>query len=145
MKSLVLLAGLVAATSASAHLQTGTYTGTTRAGEPCSFLVEKIEFVESRHPLNERVTVVIQNEVFVLSHDLVIDPTTFKTRIVKDILSGTKGRESLSMQAMIAMDHSPGRDGPVSASFMVDDSKSGSSPQRWMCGGLVAPLHNDSN
>ena len=74
MKNLIILALTICSFGAYAHIEIGTYTGKNDAREACSFEVKGVTFKDNvRHPLNERVVIVVDGQTFELSHRPMID------------------------------------------------------------------------
>lgn len=122
---LTALVATLIAPSAFAHLELGKYAGTLKNGESsCSFEVRSVSFVENRrHPLNERVELVVGDTRFVLSHQPKINVADGSVGFDKDNLSGALGTSYGGTAAVLAMSHTEGNEGPRSLTIAIHDYK----------------------
>lgn len=114
MKNILLLAAAaVLPLSASAHLETGYYDGTDRAGNACTIHVSEVSFAEGlRHPINERVTVEWDGMHFELRHPPRVDFEASEIGFVRSELSDARflGAETVALR--MVMIHSEDFHGP---------------------------------
>ncbi len=140
MKTLTAAIALIFAVPAFAHVKVGTYQGTNPEGEPCSFVVRSVSFLNHvHHPLNGRVEILTEAGSFVLSHPPVVDVQNATVGFDHDHLQGVQGQKNgTAIAAVLTMDHSEGNDGPSQLDFIFH-SRASSSGRRTTCGQLVAP------
>ena len=135
--SMVVVLGLVVASSPSfAHLKIGKYVGKKADTESCSFEVKAVRFEGMKHPLNERVDVLMGSEPFVLSHAPAV--SVEKATVLFDgvHLSGAKGVAGGGLGAVLTMSHEEGHEGPVEIAMIKHDYKDATKSTQWVCMGL---------
>lgn len=109
------LASLFAATAALAHVEQGTYKGTTADGKPCSMAAGAQYFEKNMpHPLNERIPVTVDGTAYVVGHPPIIDSQTSLVFFNHDLFQGlfptTTGAKALEIE----MVHTAEFEGPRS-------------------------------
>lgn len=115
MKKLFILATLAFSSNALAHIELGTYKGKADSGEECSFEVTNVSHnYDIHHPLNERVTIKIENVEFVLQHLPLIDTASKTVTFQKGKLTAAVGTEEGSLALILNMIHSQAKEGPDS-------------------------------
>jgi hypothetical protein len=92
---------------AFAGLELGVYEGKTPQQESCLVAVEAVEFIGVKHPLNERVKVLVSfsEANFVLSHPQNIDLTLGTVRAVGSTLSGALANQFGSEAVILNLTH----------------------------------------
>ena len=136
-RRLLTLAILAFAPGAQAHLEIGTYRGTAGDGAECRFEVKAIEFKDGiRHPLNERVKIVIEGAEWTLKHQPRIDLERSAIGFERDLLSSAVGTVAGADAVALVMDHSPGHHGPVELVRMSQNREDPSRNLRASCGSL---------
>jgi hypothetical protein len=131
------LAILALAPAARAHLEIGTYRGVDRAGAPCSFEVKSVEFKDGvRHPLNERVKIVLDGKEWTLRHLPRVDVARSVIGFERDLLSAAEGTITGADAVGLVMSHAPDNHGPVEIARMRDDREDPSRILRTTCGEL---------
>ena len=122
MKFLITTLLLLAATSAFAHIDIGTYKGKSADGSECKFKVEAVDFqFEIHHPLNERVTITIDDAKFVFQHLPLIDAATKTVKPEGGKLTSAAGTNDGSFAFVLEMEHTPTHEGPVSMTAIFND------------------------
>ncbi len=105
---------LLFAVAAQAHVELGTYNGQTPQGQDCSMSAEGSYFENNMpHPLNERIQIKVNENIFVVGHPPVIDETqvlaAFDHDQFKGVLPNNKGAQAL----VVKMSHEEGKEGPT--------------------------------
>lgn len=116
MKNLALSAVfvLLGLSNARAHVELGTYTGTTPAGEPCQFEVIRQYFeTGTPHPLNERIEIVSGATRFTVQHPAVVDINEPRASFNHDAFQGVIAIPGGATALVIDMNHEPGHEGPT--------------------------------
>ena len=95
---------------AYAGLELGVYEGKTPQQEACLVAVEAVDYVGVKHPLNEKVKVLVSfsEANFVLSHPQNIDLTLGTVRAVGSTLSGALAKQFGSEAVILNLTHSNG-------------------------------------
>lgn len=105
---------LLASTVASAHIQVGTYKGSDGTDGGCSLEVKEVFFQNGvRHPLNERVRVVVGGVEFVVGHPPVIDTAASVAHFNHDLFQGVLPTDVGAKALEIKMEHGVAADGPT--------------------------------
>ncbi len=121
MKKLTALVCLLAL-PAFAHIEKGVHQGKTATGETCTLTAGDQTFVNNtHHPLNERITVQVGADTFVLGHPPVIDADKgiayFNHDQFQAILPNSKGAKAL----VVEMIHTEEKEGPASYTLITHD------------------------
>jgi|GEM_PF-984441 len=110
----LMLSSALATVPAAAGVLKGLYVGQTPEGTACELRSEGMRFVDNtRHPLNERVNVEVQGQKFTLQHPAVISAADSIATFSRDTLEGILATPVGGTALVLAMDHSPGNDGPT--------------------------------
>lgn len=108
------------------------YVGVSDQG-PCSLNVEKIYFENNtRHPLNERISVEYNGEKFVLQHPPVISASQAQAFFNHDELSGIVPNSTGANALVVEMNQTEGQEGPRQATLIHHNWKS-KTQQSWIC------------
>ncbi len=119
---------------AFAHLELGTYGGSTSSGEICSFEVKGIAFEGGvKNPLNERVMIEYSNQSRTLQHPPVVDLNALSANFTHDLLQSVIGTTSGAEAFVLRMN--PESHKPDSFVFIVEDWKNEQRTHR-TCGNL---------
>ena len=135
MTRLALLACLLA-TPAFAHIDEGTWKGTTADGKECSLVAGQQYFERDlRHPLNERIPVTVDGTAFTLPHPSSIDAAKAQVGFDHDrfhgLLPNPTGADAIEVQ----MEHSESFEGPRSFTLIRHNWKTRTSTSL-TCSGL---------
>jgi hypothetical protein len=137
MRLFLVLAVSLSGSTAWANLQIGRYSGVTPDGAACGFDVLAVEFEGGlRHPLNERVRVVVEGGNWVLRHAPSIKSAELKVEFDHDHLTAAMGERGAAQAVELTMDHSEGKDGPSKIIWLRHDVRNPSASFMWECGGL---------
>jgi hypothetical protein len=110
------------ALSASAHLELGTYRGSTSSGAICSFEVKGIAFEGGvKNPLNERVMIEYSNQSRTLQHPPVVDLNSLSASFEHDLLQSVTGTSTGAEVFALKMNSESHK--PDSFVFIEDDWK----------------------
>ncbi|MBS1984143.1 MAG: hypothetical protein JST16_08220 [Bdellovibrionales bacterium] len=110
------------AATAHAHLDLGTYQGKDNFGLECRIAIKEINFEYNyHHPLNERVSVMVGINNYVLQHLPQID--TLKNTVTPEegMLTGVAGTSTSSQAVRLKVSHTPGKAGPVEFTVVNQD------------------------
>lgn len=137
MKLAAVILTTFVASLALAHVEPGLYTGKTEAGEACTLeSIEQHYENNQPHPLNERITVKVGDDQFVVGHPPVIDTTAgtafFNHNAFQGVLPTATGAKAL----VIGMSHEEGHEGPTDYTLIAHQWKSGEH-QMVKCLGLI--------
>ena len=135
MKTFALLALLLAPTHALAHIEPGTWKGTTGDGKECSMAAGPTYFDGTRHPLNERIAVTVGGKEFKVGHPPVLDFAQPKAFFNHDVFQGVLATATGAQAIEIEMAHEAGKEGPVSFTF-VDHAWKSDARVSYKCSGL---------
>lgn len=128
-------------TSSFAHLKIGKYAGKSADFSACSFEVKQIRFEGIKHPINERVDVVIGSELFVLSHlpEVNASVKTEESTVLfdGDHLTGAKGIPQGGVGVVLTMSHAEVNEGPVEITMITHAYKDPAKTTKWQCSGLA--------
>lgn len=114
MKKTLALFCLFAGASASAHVEPGTYVGTTDAGARCEMTALGQYFENNTpHPLNERVKVRVGADEYTLGHPPVISVAESKASFNHDFFHGILPLPTGARALVIDMSHAEGHEGPT--------------------------------
>jgi hypothetical protein len=106
MKTILALMVLTISVPAFAKLEEGDYRGTDTDGNECGFEIKKVSYVDDeRHPLNERVEIVVDGVNVVLAHPQTIDMEQGTVEIDHDKFIGAIGVEGGIVAANLAIEH----------------------------------------
>lgn len=101
---LALLTVAFFATNAFAHVEPGIYEGKTADGEPCKMTALRTYYVGgARHPLNERVDIRLDKDLFVMAHPSVIETATAKASFNHDMFQGVRPTAKGAQAMVIVM------------------------------------------
>jgi hypothetical protein len=91
-----------------AGLELGVYEGKTPQQEACLVAIENVEYIGVKHPLNERVKVLVSfsESNFILSHPKNIDLTLGTVRANGSTLSGALANQFGSEAVILNLTHS---------------------------------------
>ena len=135
MKKIIFTLLLVSVTS-NAGMEEGIYAGK-KNGQKCSVEVKSIYFENSlRHPLNERIKVIVENESFTLGHPPVISPKDSIAFFNHDELSGITAISDGAHALVVEMENSATKEGPKQFTMIQHNWKT-KSKQSWICKDLV--------
>ncbi len=139
----VLLTSLMVLSAiAYADLDSGRYLGTDNKGLPCEIFVGDVSFENGiKHPLNERVQVVVQNVEWTLSHPKVVDEESGKVRFNHNYFEATVSsalEERFGAQYLkMTIDHDAEPHRPTQFLLINDDYRDASRSTKVECKGLV--------
>lgn len=124
MKLTAVILTTFVASLALAHIEPGIYTGKTEAGEACTLESIEQHFENGQaHPLNERVTVKVNGETYVVGHPPAVDTTAgtafFNHNVLQSEVPTPTGAKALA----IAMSHEEGHEGPTSYALITHNWK----------------------
>ena len=107
LKTSLLVTFFLTMSVASAGLELGVYEGKTPQQEACLVAVEAVEYMGVKHPLNERVKVLVSfsESNFVLSHPQTIDLTLGTVRAAGSTLSGALANQFGSEAVILNLTH----------------------------------------
>ena len=112
----------ILALPAFAHLELGTYQGSTSSGAICSFEVKGIAFEGGvKNPLNERVMIEYSNRSLTLQHPPVLDLNALSANFTHDLLQSVTGTSSGAEAFALKMNSESHK--PDSFVFIQDDWK----------------------
>ena len=120
MKLVVL--GLLFSLPALAHVEPGTYVGTDEEGKECSMVAGSTYFEGGeRHPLRERIKIVVNGQEFIVGHPPVLNfaesVVTFNHDAFEGVLAVAKGAKALQ----VGMEHSEKFEGPTGFTLVTND------------------------
>jgi hypothetical protein len=137
MKTLIALSALFVTTTASAHIEPGTWMGKTAQGAECGFVAGPAYFEPNvQHPLNERIKVQIGTDVFVMQHPPVVDAATSTAFFNHDLFQGVLATSTGARALIIQMVHETGKEGPT-AFQLIDHAWKTNSRKSVICRGLT--------
>lgn len=145
MKNLVIM--FVFITNMSyADLDSGRYAGTDLQGNACEILVGEVSFENGiKHPLNERVTVVVNQLEWKLSHPKVLNEQEGKVRFNHNFFEGlvTTTRELRfgAQYLKMTIDHDAEPHRPMEYIYINDDYRDASKSSKVECKNLVKILN----
>ena len=118
---LLLVALMLASTSAFAHFKIGTYQGQNANGVNCTVEFKKKTYINNiKNPINERVFVMVNGKrPFLLTHLPIIDNNRMTVTADKEALTEVKGGKGKAVSLQIHMDHVKG--GPDSYTILKHD------------------------
>ena len=117
----IALALIFMSTAALAHVEPGTYLGTTPEGHQCVMTAEATYFENNqRHPLNERIKITVGSRTFTVAHPSVIDSSKGTVGFNHDLFQGVVPTATGAAALEIAMEHSETFEGPRSFIVMED-------------------------
>lgn len=124
--------------SAEAHLKVGKYQGRlTPGGGACEIEIKAIEFPTGvRHPLNERVRVVVSGVEWVLSHAPSVGDTPLSVKWDSNHLTGAQGSREGAFFLSLEIDHTEGHEGPSQFVLTEDFRDAGTQDRISACQGL---------
>jgi hypothetical protein len=124
--------------SAEAHLKVGKYQGKLgTAGESCEIEIKAIEFPSGvRHPLNERVRVVVNGVEWVLSHAPSVSEAPLSVQWDSSHLTGAQGTREGAFFLSLEIDHTEGHEGPSQFVLTEDYRDAGTQDRMSTCQGL---------
>lgn len=112
----------VLVSSASAHLEIGTYEGKDSTGAVCSLrIIDEVFEGDLHHPLTERFVVDYLGKIFKVGHPFIFSAADKKASFDHDHLNASLPFKGGSEGLEIKMDHSEGRDGPSEFHYVSDD------------------------
>ena len=124
MKKTLVLALVFVAQAASAHIEPGTYTGKTPAGQDCSMKAIRRYFEGGMaHPLNERVVVEVLIEEFTLSHPALVDTSKGRAFFNHNVLQSVFPTKTGARALAVDMNHEEGHEGPKAFHLIEDQWK----------------------
>lgn len=124
--------------SAYAHVEIGEYRGVDSNKQNCSFQVKSVVFLKGiKHPLNERVEILVGTETLTLQHLPVINFDALTVEQEKEVLTGTSVNDEAKLGVVLKMDHSNGHDGPSVFSMVTDNFSDPSLNKKLICSDLV--------
>lgn len=131
----ILLVSASCAASAFAHVEPGIFGGTTPNGFPCFFESKGTTHLGGvRHPLNERVTFMIDGAEFELGHPPILDEAAGTVRFNHDRFQGFRGIPGGAISMIIEMAHPEGEEGrPESITVYSDDWKDATKSTKVVC------------
>lgn len=120
-----------------AHIDETTYVGKTANGIDCDMTSLGTYFENNmKHPLNERVKLVVNGITFIVQHPAIIDETKpvagFDHDQFKGYVANKKGADAL----VVKMDHTAQTEGP-SEFYLITHQYNPDSRQVFKCSGLV--------
>ena len=122
------LFAFIAATPAFAHIEPGTWTGKSAAGQECSMVVYEQTFErDMHHPLNERIRVKIGAEEFKIYHPRSIDTSKNVVNFNHDLFEGVSPTTTGSNALVIEMVHTEEFEGPSGYRWIEHNWKTKSS------------------
>lgn len=134
--TLVILASLLVSALAQAHVEVGTYRGTTTEGATCEMTSEGTYYEgQLKHPLTERVKLVVAGETFIVQHPPVIDETEQMAYFDHDQFKGALPNKTGAKALVVKMQHAPGSEGP-SEFYLIDHVYKGDKRTSIKCSGL---------
>lgn len=105
---------LLIGASASAHIENGIYKGKTDAGDVCEMQANRTYFEgELKHPLNERVELVVNALTYQVGHPPLIDETAPMAAFDHDQFKGSYPLSTGAMGLVVKMTHAEGKEGPT--------------------------------
>jgi len=124
MKVAVFLALFALTVTAQARVEPGTYKGHKADQSECS-LVAGATFYErgTPHPLNERITITLGADTFVVGHPAVIDAEDSFIYFNHDLFLGLLPTATGAKLLEIQMEHSERYEGPVGFTFIENNWK----------------------
>lgn len=137
MKTLLALI-IFAASTANADLLTGVFKGTDAEGHPCEISVVSVGFEnDMRHPLNERVTVVLSGQEWKLAHPSEINESKGKVRFNHNSFLGITPTKTGAMFLRLNIDHDAEPHAPTSYTYVNDNYRDESKSVVMNCTGLT--------
>jgi hypothetical protein len=137
LKSLIAASAALLSTTTFAHVELGIYQGSTADGEACTIeALREWHEANLHHGLNHRVEIKAGGHTLTLSHPPAIDADAGTVRFDHDVLTGAAGLSKKGVAMILAMDHTPGNDGPTSLTILVDDYVDAASSTQWKCSNL---------
>lgn len=134
---LVGMVGIAISQLSWAHVEIGTYVGKTTEAADCSFEVKEVSFAGGvKHPLNERVSILVEEEEMTLSHPGLPDAESREIGFDHDHLNAVRGVAGGALAVSLTMEHSEEKDGPKEVWFLKD-YKDNSKDMFWFCGELA--------
>lgn len=110
----ILTLALFIALPSSAHIQVGTYLGKKADGSACTLISKGTTFQNNvRHPLNERVEVVVESETYSLYHPPVINAEKGLASFNHDAFHATRPTAYGADAVVVTMSHAEGKEGPT--------------------------------
>lgn len=137
MKNLVFAVVLFSSVSSFAGLELGKYQGTSEKGV-CGIEVLSYSYENNmKHPLNEKVAVVVDNKEWTVKHPPVINEEAGKVRFdhnfFETVIPTSTGAKLLKM----TINHDAEPHAPVAYTFIEDNYRDQSKSVKEVCSGLV--------
>lgn len=141
MKYLVVLLALVAKMS-YADLDSGNYVGIDSEGRSCEISVGVVTFENgAKHPLNERVSVIVNQLEWKLSHPKVLNEQESKVRFNHNLFEGlvttTRDLRFGAQYLKMTIDHDAKPHRPTEYLYINDDYRDASKSFKIECKNLV--------
>lgn len=115
MKNLVFILIMALTPFAWAHVEPGTYQGSTDDGITCHMTAGQTYFEnQMAHPLNERIQITIDNDVFLVGHPPLVKPEESMAYFNHDLFQGVLPTKTGAKALIIHMVHSDEFEGPAS-------------------------------
>ena len=123
--------------SAMAHVEDGLYQGTTDKGAVCEMTSNKTYFEGTfKHPLNERVELVVNGVTFIVQHPAIIDETKPSAGFDHDQFKGVVPTKTGAQALVVKMAHTEKSEGPTEY-YLITHTYKGNIAEVLKCSGLL--------
>lgn len=136
MKTLIFTFIALLSSSSWAHVEPGTYHGTAENGASCSMTAGETYFENQvPHPLNERIQMTIENDIFLVGHPSIVKPEESLAYFNHDVFQGVLPTKTGAKALIIHMVHSEEFEGPASYE-LIDHAWKSDSRKHLICKNL---------
>ncbi|MGE3757757.1 MAG: hypothetical protein AB7H97_08375 [Pseudobdellovibrionaceae bacterium] len=137
MKLITLTASILFATAASAHIEPGVFKGKTETGAECEMTAVKTYFEgQLRHPLTERVELVVDSTTYIVQHPAIIDETQSMASFDHDQFKGVVPNDKGANALVVKMSHEGGKEGPTEY-YLIKHIYKGDNREMLKCSSLT--------
>lgn len=117
---------LSSAVPAFAHVEAGTWIGTTPAGASCSLLAGNQYFENNiQHPLNERIPIQVNGTQFIVGHPPVVSTTQPSAYFNHNMFQAVVPTSTGAMALVIDMVHQESYEGPTGYHVITQNWRTG--------------------
>ena len=125
LRNCILGISIFVGVQAVAHIDEGVWEGKSETGVACSMTVGKQTFENNMpHPLNERIEVKVEDDVYSVYHPRIIDSATAKAGFDHDHFHGVLATPTGAKAIVIDMAHTAEFKGPTAFHSINHDYKS---------------------
>ncbi len=118
--TLVSLCALVFTSLASAYVENGVYIGLTDDQKACQMTIVRQYYIDNvRHPLNERVVVMLDGQELTIAHPPIINSTDGTVSFNHDLFQGAYPSNGGASAFEVEISHKEGQSAPVAFHVMA--------------------------